>query len=141
MNDPSDDMPAESTLAEEYSADAEAPMMMEENPLGEAPSFASHLPALGGAESAPPRLDTIMRIPVTVRVVLGSATMPVANLMKLGRGSVIPLERKVGEPVEVCVNGHTVARGQVVVMDEATSRFGIKLTEVLTQSPLSDVAS
>ena len=82
-----------------------------------------------------------MRIPVTVRVVLGSATMPVSNLMKLGRGSVIPLERKVGEPVEVAVNGHTVAKGQVVVMDEATSRFGIKLTEVLTQSPISDVAS
>jgi flagellar motor switch protein FliN len=89
----------------------------------------------------PPRMDTIMRIPVTVRVVLGSATMPVANLMKLGRGSVIPLERRVGEPVEVAVNGHTVAKGQVVVMDEATSRFGIKLTEVLTQSPISDVAS
>lgn len=92
-------------------------------------------------QQAPPRMDTIMRIPVTVRVVLGSATMPVASLMKLGRGSVIPLERRVGEPVEVAVNGHTVAKGQVVVMDEATSRFGIKLTEVLTQSPISDVAS
>lgn len=97
------------------------------------------LPAM--TSQAPPRMDTIMRIPVTVRVVLGSATMPVSNLMKLGRGSVIPLERKVGEPVEVAVNGHTVAKGQVVVMDEATSRFGIKLTEVLTQSPISDVAS
>lgn len=97
------------------------------------------LPAM--SSQAPPRMDTIMRIPVTVRVVLGSATMPVSNLMKLGRGSVIPLERKVGEPVEVAVNGHTVAKGQVVVMDEATSRFGIKLTEVLTQSPISDVAS
>mgnify|MGYP000847691551 FL=1 len=74
-------------------------------------------------------------------MVLGSATMPVANLMKLGRGSVIPLERRVGEPVEVAVNGHTVARGQVVVMDEATSRFGIKLTEVLTQSPIADAVS
>lgn len=140
MNDPSDEMPAESALAAEYSADDSAPAMMEEGSLGEEPSFSSQLPSLGG-EAAPPRLDTIMRIPVTVRVVLGSATMPVANLMKLGRGSVIPLERKVGEPVEVAVNGHTVARGQVVVMDEATSRFGIKLTEVLTQSPISDAAS
>ncbi|RTL72445.1 MAG: flagellar motor switch protein FliN [Hyphomicrobiales bacterium] len=117
------------------------PAMMDEGALTEEPSFGTQLSSIGGGESAPPRLDTIMRIPVTVRVVLGSATMPVANLMKLGRGSVIPLERKVGEPVEVAVNGHTVARGQVVVMDEATSRFGIKLTEVLTQSPLSDVAS
>ena len=88
------------------------------------------LPAMG--EPAPQRMDTIMRIPVTVRVVLGSATMPVANLMKLGRGSIIPLERRVGEPVEVAVNGHTVAKGQVVVMDEATSRFGIKLTEIIS---------
>lgn len=114
--------------------------------VGEAPdvsaddtSFGASLPTL--APAAPPRMDTIMRIPVTVRVVLGSATMPVASLMKLGRGSVIPLERKVGEPVEVAVNGHTVAKGQVVVMDEASSRFGIKLTEVLTQSPISEAAS
>jgi flagellar motor switch protein FliN/FliY len=141
MNDPTDETPADGALTEDYGAESAMPAMMDEGALTEEPSFASQLSAMGGGESAPPRLDTIMRIPVTVRVVLGSATMPVANLMKLGRGSVIPLERKVGEPVEVAVNGHTVARGQVVVMDEATSRFGIKLTEVLTQSPLSDVAS
>ena len=73
----------------------------------------------------------VMRIPVTMKIVLGSATMPVANLMKLGRGAVIPLDRRVGEPVDVVVNGRVVARGEVVVVDEATSRFGIKLTEVV----------
>ena len=73
----------------------------------------------------------VMRIPVTVKVVLGSATMPVANLVKLGRGAVIPLDRRVGEPVDVVVNGRVVARGEVVVVDEATSRFGISLTEVV----------
>ena len=72
-----------------------------------------------------------MRIPVTVKVVLGSATMPVANLTKLGRGAIIPLDRRVGEPVDVVVNGRIVARGEVVVVDEATSRFGISLTEVV----------
>lgn len=76
-------------------------------------------------------LDMIMRIPVTVKVVLGSATMPVANLTKLGRGAIIPLDRRVGEPVDVVVNGRVVARGEVVVVDEATSRFGISLTEVV----------
>ena len=76
-------------------------------------------------------LDMIMRIPVTVKVVLGSATMPVAHLTKLGRGAVIPLDRRVGEPVDVIVNGRVVARGEVVVVDEATSRFGISLTEVV----------
>jgi flagellar motor switch protein FliN len=79
-------------------------------------------------------LDMIMRIPVTVKVVLGSATMPVANLTKLGRGAVIPLDRKVGEPVDVVVNGRIIARGEVVVVDEATSRFGISLTEVVGTS-------
>ena len=73
----------------------------------------------------------VMRIPVTVKIVLGSATMPVANLVKLGRGAIIPLDRRVGEPVDVMVNGRVVARGEVVVVDEATSRFGISLTEVV----------
>jgi flagellar motor switch protein FliN/FliY len=72
----------------------------------------------------------VMRIPVTVKIVLGSATMPVANLMRLARGAVIPLDRRVGEPVEMMVNGRVVARGEVVVVDEGNSRFGIKLTEV-----------
>ena len=60
-------------------------------------------------------MDLIMRIPVTVQIVLGTATMPVANLAKLGRGAVVPLDRRVGEPVDVVVNGKVVARGEVVV--------------------------
>jgi flagellar motor switch protein FliN len=84
--------------------------------------------AIGGAVR---NLEMIMRIPVTMKIVLGSATMPVSNLMKLGRGAIIPLDRRVGEPVDVVVNGRIVARGEVVVVDEATSRFGIKLTEVV----------
>lgn len=89
-------------------------------------------PKRPAAESAVAgNLDMIMRIPVTVKVVLGSATMPVANLTKLGRGAIIPLDRRVGEPVDVMVNGRVVARGEVVVVDEATSRFGISLTEVV----------
>jgi flagellar motor switch protein FliN/FliY len=73
----------------------------------------------------------VMRIPVTVQIVLGSATMPVANLVKLGRGAVVPLDRRVGEPVDVVVNGRVVARGEVVVLDEDSTRFGISLTEVI----------
>ena len=75
-----------------------------------------------------------MRIPVSVRVVLGSATMPVSSLAKLGRGAVIPLDRRVGEPVDVVVNGRVIARGEVVVMDEGSNRFGLKLTEVIGPS-------
>lgn len=79
-------------------------------------------------------LEMMMRIPVTVRIVLGSATMPVANLVKLGRGAIIPLDRQVGEAVDVTVNGRVVARGEVVVVDGTSSRFGIKLTEVVGQT-------
>jgi flagellar motor switch protein FliN/FliY len=89
--------------------------------------------------SAPPtvvearggNMEMIMRIPVSVRVVLGAATMPVANLAKLGRGAIIPLDRRVGEPVDVVVNGRVIARGEVVVTDDGNSRFGVKLTEVV----------
>jgi flagellar motor switch protein FliN/FliY len=101
--------------------------------LGPAP----RKPAAKAPEEAPTaarNLEMVMRIPVTVKIVLGSATMPVANLMRLGRGAVIPLDRRVGEPVDVVVNGRVVARGEVVVVDEGSSRFGIKLTEVVGPS-------
>jgi flagellar motor switch protein FliN len=76
-------------------------------------------------------LDSIMRIPVSIQVVLGSATMPVASLMKLGRGAVVPLDHRVGEPVDVVVNGRVVARGEVVVVEDDNSRFGVSLTEIV----------
>jgi flagellar motor switch protein FliN len=83
------------------------------------------------SDSLADNLEIIMRIPVTVQIVLGSTTMPVSGLVKLGRGAVIPLDRKVGDPVDVVVNGRVVARGEVVVVDDGASHFGISLTEVL----------
>ncbi|VFU06915.1 flagellar motor switch protein FliN [Methylocella tundrae] len=76
-------------------------------------------------------LDTILRIPVVVQVVLGSAVMPVSNLLKLGRGAVIPLDHRVGEPVDVVVNGRIIARGEIVVVEDDNSRFGVSLTEIV----------
>lgn len=76
-------------------------------------------------------LDVILRIPVVVQVVLGSATMPVSNLLKLGRGAVIPLDHRVGEPVDVVVNGRVIARGEIVVVEDDNSRFGVSLTEIV----------
>lgn len=89
-----------------------------------------------GAGSDKPSVDTVLRIPVVMQVVLGSASMPVANLMKLGRGSVVPLDQRVGEPVDIVVNGRVIARGEVVVVDDDTSRFGVTLTEIVSQSQL-----
>jgi flagellar motor switch protein FliN/FliY len=126
------------SLLEEYAAElTPAPGELAAT-LGPAP----RRPAAGAEPRKPPEeaaaparnLEMVMRIPVTMKIVLGSATMPVANLVKLGRGAVIPLDRRVGEPVDVVVNGRVVARGEVVVVDEGTSRFGIKLTEVVGPS-------
>ncbi|HEX7076642.1 MAG TPA: flagellar motor switch protein FliN [Hyphomicrobiaceae bacterium] len=83
-------------------------------------------------QSSGNNIDMVMRIPVSVQVVLGAARMSVSGLVKLGRGAVIPLDRRVGEPVDVMVNGRLIARGEVVVMDEGSSRFGISLTEIVT---------
>ncbi len=79
-------------------------------------------------------LESVMRIPVLLQVVLGSASMPVANLMKLGRGAIVPLDHRVGEPVDVVVNGRIIARGEVMVVEDDNSRFGVSLTEIVGPS-------
>lgn len=79
-------------------------------------------------------LGTILNIPVSVQVVLGSATMPVSSLMKLGRGAVVPLDHRVGEPVDVVVNGRVVARGEMIVIEGDSSRLGVSLTEIVGQT-------
>ncbi len=81
-------------------------------------------------------MDMVLRIPVTVKVLLGSASMPIFQLSKLGRGAVIPLDRRVGEPVDVTVNGRIIARGEIVVLDDEGSRFGVTLTEMIDTAKL-----
>lgn len=76
-------------------------------------------------------LETVKRIPVLLQVVLGSASMPVSSLLKLNRGTVVPLDHRVGEPVDVVVNGRVIARGEVMVVEDDNSRFGVSLTEIV----------
>ena len=127
---------AKNTLLEEYVGELRPPAAEVAAAMGSRKPTpgAETEPSRGAAADqahASPNLDVVMRIPVTVKIVLGSTTMPVSSLVKLGRGAVIPLDRRVGEPVDVVVNGRVVARGEVVIVDEATSRFGISLTEVV----------
>lgn len=77
------------------------------------------------------RIDSILGIPVVLQVVVGSATLPVSNLLKLGGGAVVPLDHRVGDPVDVVVNGRAIARGEVVVVEEDGARFGVSVTEIL----------
>lgn len=78
--------------------------------------------------------DAVMRIPVSVRFVLGMTKMSVSKLLSLTRGSVIPLDRKVGDLVDIVVNDKIVARGEVVVLDEASPRFAVSVREVVQPS-------
>ena len=77
----------------------------------------------------------IAGLPVMMKVVLGSAKMPVATLAKLTKGSVVKLDKMVGDSVDILVNGRLIARGEVVVLNEAKSRFGVVLTQVGKLSP------
>ncbi len=73
-------------------------------------------------------LDAVYDIPVQVSAVLGRATMEVSQLLKLGRGAVVELDRKVGEPIDIYVNNRLVARGEVVVVED---RLGVTMTEIV----------
>jgi flagellar motor switch protein FliN/FliY len=72
-------------------------------------------------------LDFILDIPLLVTVELGRAKLPIQDLLKIGEGSVVELNRLVGEPLEVFVNGKPVARGEVVVVNE---KFALRLTDI-----------
>jgi flagellar motor switch protein FliN/FliY len=73
----------------------------------------------------------IMTIPVDVQIILGSAEMPVSELMALQKGSTVALNRRIGEPVDVVVNGRRIARGEITVLENDPTRFGIRLTEII----------
>ena len=73
-------------------------------------------------------LEAVYDIPVQVTVVLGRTSMPISNVLKLGRGAVVELDRKVGESVDVFVNERLVARGEVVIVED---RIGITMTEIM----------
>jgi flagellar motor switch protein FliN len=73
-------------------------------------------------------LDSVSDVPVQISVVLGKTSMQVQQLLKLGRGAVVELDRKVGEPVDIFVNNRLVARGEVVVVED---KIGVTMTEII----------
>lgn len=82
----------------------------------------------GDGDGSPDSLDAIYDVPVQVSAVLGKTSMPINQLIKLGRGAILELDRKVGESIDVVVNNRLVARGEVVIVDE---RIGITMTEII----------
>jgi len=83
-----------------------------------------HEPATRSARD----LEAVYEIPVQVSAVLGRATMQVSQLLKLGRGAVVELDRKVGEAIDIYVNNRLVARGEVVIVED---RLGVTMTEII----------
>lgn len=80
----------------------------------------------------PPRtagdLEAVFDVPVKVSAVLGQARMQVSDLLKLGQGTVLELDRKVGEAIDIYVNDRLVARGEVVLVED---RLGVTMTEII----------
>lgn len=91
-----------------------------------ADEFSQNLMDAAAAENL--SLETVYDIPVQVTVVLGKTSMQVNQLLKLGRGAVIELDKKVGEAIDIFVNNRLVARGEVVVVED---RIGVTMTEII----------
>ncbi len=73
-------------------------------------------------------LEQVFDVPVMVSAVLGSSRMPIGDLLRLGPGTVLELDRKVGEAIDIFVNNRLVARGEVVLVEE---RLGVTMTEII----------
>lgn len=87
----------------------------------------------GGAAPKPAGehdLEAIYDVPVKVQAVLGRARMPIGDLLKLQIGTIVELDRRVGEPVDVFVNNRLIARGEVVLIDNI---LGVTLTEIVRE--------
>jgi flagellar motor switch protein FliN len=73
-------------------------------------------------------LEAVFDVPVQVSAVLGRARMDIGDLLKLGPGTVLELDRKVGEAIDIYVNNRLVARGEVVLVEE---KLGVTMTEII----------
>lgn len=81
--------------------------------------------ASGGESQA---AGAINDVEIEVTAVLGTSMMPISQILKLGRGAVVELDRKVGEPIELHANNRLVARGEIVVVED---RLGVTMTEII----------
>ena len=95
----------------------------------QSPEYEDLSGAAAAGVQAHPSLDIVLDVPVTVSLEVGKATMSVGELIRLGQGAVVELDRAVGEPLDVMVNGALVAHGEIVLVNE---KFGIRLTSVVS---------
>ena len=103
---------------------------------GEAKPEQAHEQSAPAAETGERELDFILDIPLELAVELGRTKMLVNDLLQLGQGSIVELNKLAGEPLEIYINRKLVARGEVVVVNE---KFGVRLTDII--SPMERVKS
>lgn len=116
------------SLAERMtSSQAPAPSLASAAPRAHEAQFAPLSPASPAASQSQPQLDLILDVPLQVQVVLGRTSVLVQDLIHMGEGTVLELDRLAGEPVELYVHDRLVAYGEVIVIDE---RFGVKVLEL-----------
>ena len=92
------------------------------------PTIGEAIQAAEGIERSSLELAPVFDVPVHIKVVLGKASMEVAQLLKLGPGSLVELDRRVGEAIDIYVNNRLVARGELVAADD---RLGVTMTEII----------
>jgi flagellar motor switch protein FliN len=90
---------------------------------------AEFMPLIASAPNEGSSIDLLLDVMLKVNVELGRSTMSIKDILALGPGSVVELDRLAGEPVDVFLNGTLIARGEVVVVDE---KFGVRVTEIVT---------
>lgn len=90
---------------------------------------AKQVNALQDAENE--KMDLILDIPVSVTVEIGRTKMTIRNLLQLNQGGIVPLDRLVGDPLDVLVNGTLVAHGEVVVVND---KLGVRLTDIVSKA-------
>lgn len=132
-NDPQDEngQPAENGGADDGSDGGASPNDFDLKELGDGTSTDDYLDPRAAELMAPTGardLEAVYEIPVQVAAVLGKASMQVSQLLKLGRGAVVELDRKVGEAIDIYVNNRLVARGEVVLVDD---KLGVTMTEII----------
>ena len=96
------------------------------------PPPADVVPVAAGGDANPDRsaadLEAVFDVPVQVSAILGRARMQVGDLLKIGPGTVLELDRKVGEAIDIYVNNRLVARGEVVLVED---KLGVTMTEII----------
>ena|SRR5688572_2832414 len=103
-------------LSQDGAAAAAAALLNNDSPSETMPKRSAH------------DLEAVFDVPVTVSAVLGKSGMEVSQLLKLGKGTIVELDRKVGEAIDIYVNDRLVARGEVVLVED---RLGVTMTEII----------